>query len=441
MSRVKISKEELFDNDLPPLCMICGVKKATSQVPHTARYVGFPANLFGLLGKYLLASTKWSMKVMVCDSCKPGFMAERVFSDLWKTAHLMGLLGIGYYLATDPAGMPENLKIPGGLLVAALFLEVIHFWTLGRNKSVRCLGIERHFVSFEFPNGQWGVAYATHKRESEIEKNRKRPTSLNPPSTTTTPPVAPAAAPTPPVTPPQFTPDPSPIASPTLPPATDPANAPSLDDFFNEPPPPGAPLVSNDVPNPAAPAGPVITHASEDLNFIAFEGSELAQIPDELPDLFKVIKLGDTDLLEDALRKGADVNELLPNGMNGLHVAALAGVMQVADLLIRCGLSPNSEMASGLTPLHLAVQSNSQNLVGLMLAKKGNPNHANAQGRTPLHWVVAVEDTRLEPKARLQIAKMLRRAGADITLPDHEGKTPADLARFTGDTMLISSLV
>jgi hypothetical protein len=435
LSRVKISKDELRDNHLPNLCMICGKNPPTSQVPHVARYVGFPANLFGLLGKYLLAFKKWPMKVMVCDNCKPGFMGERVFSDLWKMIHLIALIGIGYYLFTDPGGIPANLFIPGCMLLAVVVLETIHFWAIGKKSSIRILGIDRHFVSFEFPNGHWGVAYTTHKRDLDKDQMRRRPPNLAPPTAANT--QAPAAFDAP-----QASPHPAPPVAPPpgAPQVTDPSGKASLDDFFTEPTPPGAPIPPPDMANPGAPAAPVITHASEDLNMIAFEGSELAFIPDDLPDLFKVIKLGDTDLLEDALRKGADVNETLPNGMNGLHVAALAGVMQVADLLIRCGLSPNSEMANGQTPMHLAVQSNSQNLVGIMLAKKGNPNHQNAQGRTPLHWCAAVKDGRLEPHHRLQIAKMLRRGGADVTLKDHEGKTPTELAGLTGDTMLADAL-
>jgi ankyrin repeat protein len=173
---------------------------------------------------------------------------------------------------------------------------------------------------------------------------------------------------------------------------------------------------------------------------VAFEGSELAVIPDDLPDLFKAVKLADSDLVEKALREGADVNEILPNGMNALHVSALVGDMQVTDMLIRLGLSPNGEMAGGLTPMHLAVQSNKPNLLGMMLAKKGDPNHRNAQGRTPLHWCAAVKDNRLDPKARLQIAQILRQGGGDVSIQDQTGKTPIDLARETGDTMLVAGL-
>jgi ankyrin repeat protein len=439
LSRVKISKEEMFDKHLPTLCMVCGKNQATARVPHVARKVGFPANLFGLMGKYLLASKRWKMEVIVCDQCKAGFKNERVLSDLWKTVHLFALIGIGYYLYTDPGGMPKNLMVPGIMLLAVLVLETIHFFAIGKKNAIRLLDIEKHFVSFEFPNGRWGVAYTAQKREQGADMNRGRPTPTftPPPAAFDAPPLhTPPASPSPPpVGPPQVSPPPG------APQVTAPTDKPSLDSFFQEPTPPGAPATPPDyLDNPTAPPAPVITHASEDLTMVAFEGSELAFIPEDLPDLFKVIKLGDTDLLEDALGKGADVNETLENGMNGLHVAAIAGVMQVADLLIRRGLSPNSEMANGLTPMHLAVQSNSQNLVGIMLAKKGNPNHPNAQGRTPLHWCAAVKDDRLEPKHRLQIAKMLRRGGGDVTLQDHQGKTPTELAKLTGDTMLVDAL-
>lgn len=404
-------KEELQENDLPMLCMICGTKPAEAKIPHVARYIGFPANLFGLFGKYVLAFKKWPMTVLVCNGCKSGFLSERVFSDIWKSVQLIALIYIGYLLVQEPQGIPENLFIPGLTLLGVLLMEALHFWTLGRKNAIRVINIEKYFVSFEFPNGHWGVAYTSHRREMDADTKHKRPVpNLAPPA-----PASPFDAPPPP------------------------AGGIHLDDpvFPAEAPPPGAPVTSDIT---AGPGGPVITHASEDLSMIAFEGSELAFIPEELPDLFKTVKLADSDLLEGALRSGGDVTEVLPNGMNALHVAALVGDMQVTDMLIRLGLSPNSEMAGGLTPMHLAVQSNKPNLLGLMMSKKGDPNHQNAQGRTPLHWCAAVKDDRLEPKARLQIAQILRRGGGDVSLRDHQGKTPADLARETGDTMLLEAL-
>ena len=359
------------------------------------------------------------MTVLVCDDCKSSFLAERVFSNIWKTVQFIALCYVGYLVVEEPQGIPQNLYIPGGMLLGVFILETLHFWTLGRKNAIRVTNIERHFVSFEFPNGHWGVAYTSHRRDTDADNKKKRPTpNLAPP--------APA----------------SPFDSPA--PATDvPFDAPlpppggvQIGEVA-EAPPPGAPITSY---TSGTAGGPVITHAAEDLNMVAFEGSELAVIPEELPELFKAVKLADSDLVEKALRGGADVNELLSNGMNALHISSLVGDMQVTDMLIRLGLSPNSEMAGGLTPMHLAVQSNKPNLLGMMMAKKGDPNHKNAQGRTPLHWCAAVKDDRLEPKARLQIAQILRRGGGDVSIQDQTGKTPLDWARETGDTMLVEGL-
>lgn len=420
MARVKIMKEELAENDLPMLCMICGTQKPTAQIPHVARYIGFPANLFGIFGKYVLAFKKWPMTVLVCDGCKSNFLAERVFSDIWKLVQFVALCYVGYLVVQEPQGIPQNLYIPAGMLLGVFILETLHFWTLGRKSAIRVTNIERHFVSFDFPNGHWGVAYTSHRRDMDADNKHKRPT-------------------------PNLAPPASPFDSP----------APATDSPFDAPlPPPGGVQIGDvappaEAPPPGAPVtsytsgsggGPVVTHAAEDLTMVAFEGSELAVIPEELPDLFKAVKLADSDLVQKALREGADVNEVLPNGMNPLHISVLVGDMQVTDMLIRLGLSPNGEMAGGLTPMHLAVQSNKPNLIGMMLAKKGDPNHRNAQGRTPLHWCAAVKDDRLDPKARLQIAQILRRGGGDVSIQDQTGKTPVDLARETGDTMLVTGL-
>ena len=163
------------------------------------------------------------------------------------------------------------------------------------------------------------------------------------------------------------------------------------------------------------------------------EGDDNARIPSDLTEFLVAVKEGDFDKVETLLSTGTDVKEALPNGMNGLHISCIAGLMQLADLLIRRGIDVNCEMANGLTPMHVAVQSNNQGMVGLLLAKKGNPNKPNHEGRTAVHWCAAVRDTRLDPNNRFKMANVLLKGGADITAKDKDGKTPAELANEGGE--------
>lgn len=379
MSRVKIQKLEIWDNDLPTVCMICGVNPGQTKSDTTAVHVPFPLSLLGIFGK-LISPRKIPFPIVTCNGCKQGYDNEENMTKVFGTLYFLAFLSIFYPVSTRE---PKDALVPAIFYIIVMILHGLYFWTIGKKYAVRCVGMDHGNVAFEFPGGMWGVAYTTYRREKADRRLGRSPAQQ-----------APAAA--------------APVDQ--------------------GPPPPGAPNLGG-----GAPSGPAV-EAKSGGGGIPLDCDNMARVPDSgLTEFLVAVKEGDIDKVTRMLNEGADTFECLPNGMNGLHIACVSGLMQMADLMIKRGIDANSEMDGGLTPMHLAVQSNNQSMVGLLLAKKGNPNYKNHQGLTPLHWCGAVRDERLDPTNRFKMAQILVKGGGDIKVKDKMGRTPADIANEGGE--------
>ena len=161
------------------------------------------------------------------------------------------------------------------------------------------------------------------------------------------------------------------------------------------------------------------------------ENEERVQLPAELPVLHEAVRVGDAEKVASQLRPGR-IDQSGPGGLTPLQVAAISGVMQVADLLIRKGAVVDTPCEGGLTALYFAIQNNNANLVGLLLSRGASLSHRDDFGRTPLHWACAVPSPRLDGQARLRMVQMLLSKGADREAQDHQGKTAMQLAVEAG---------
>lgn len=378
-SRVKIQKLEIWDNDLPTVCMICGVKPGQTKADTTAVHVPFPLSLLGILGK-LISWKKIPFPVVTCNECKSGYDNEENMTKVWGTLYTLAFFSLFYPVSTRTG---KDILVPILFYFIVALLHGLYFWTIGKKYAVRCVGMDHGNVAFEFPGGMWGVAYTTYRREKADRRLGRAPGSV---------PVH--------------------------------ATAPSE----QGPPPAGAPNLGG-----AVPGGSAAPEPKSGGGGIPLECDTMARIPDSLPEFLTAVKEGDMDKVTRLLNEGADAFECLQNGMNALHIACVSGLMQMADLMIKRGVDANSEMDGGLTPMHLAVQSNNQSMVGLLLAKKGNPNYKNHAGLTPLHWCAAVRDDRLDPTNRFKMAQILVKGGGDISVRDKQGRTPADIANEGGE--------
>lgn len=161
------------------------------------------------------------------------------------------------------------------------------------------------------------------------------------------------------------------------------------------------------------------------------EWTGLVNLPADLPGPHEATRVGDAEKVAAMLRPGK-VDVKGPGGLTPLHVAAISGVMQVADMLLKKGANIDDACDGGLTALYFAIQSNNGNLVGLLLQRGANLNARNEQGRTPLHWACAAPSERLEGQARVRMVQMLLSKGADPEAQDNDGCTPAQLAEKAG---------
>ena len=126
--------------------------------------------------------------------------------------------------------------------------------------------------------------------------------------------------------------------------------------------------------------------------------------------------LGNVDIVNVLLAKGAPLDAFGDKEMTALHHAASQGHADITRLLLEKGAEANAQDSYQSTPLHLAVFRGHAAVVNELLAKNTDINAQNKNGKTPLH--LAVEWNRTE------IMKKLLAKGANPNIPDELGKTP-----------------
>ena len=114
-------------------------------------------------------------------------------------------------------------------------------------------------------------------------------------------------------------------------------------------------------------------------------------------------------MCEILLAEGADANiGSTTNGGRALHNAACHGSTTCVRLLLRAGADVNARSNSGGTPLHNASDKGHVNAVKLLIVAAGaNLEARNRRGTTPLRFAII--------KGRREVALTLLRAGAAVT--------------------------
>lgn len=140
----------------------------------------------------------------------------------------------------------------------------------------------------------------------------------------------------------------------------------------------------------------------------------------------------DLTAAEILLSRGADIEAISGDGRTPLHLAAQAGSIEIAQLLIDRGADITRNLGGG-TPLHFAARQSSTNIAELLIGHGADINARDNDQETPLHCAALLGS---ESNAKLLIDR-----GADINMQDADGETPLHIAALHGRDKIVEYLL
>uniref|UniRef100_A0ABD2XR05 PRANC domain-containing protein n=1 Tax=Trichogramma kaykai TaxID=54128 RepID=A0ABD2XR05_9HYME len=147
------------------------------------------------------------------------------------------------------------------------------------------------------------------------------------------------------------------------------------------------------------------------------------------------------------LRRGANPNSVNTKGQTPLHI--LCEKNQRANLLklffklideIEKTVQIDVRDNEGNTPLHLAISGGNAKMVQWLLIRGADPSLANAEGLTPLHIICQRFENRDLLKLFFKLIDEIEKT-VQIDVRDNEGNTPLHLAIFSGNALMVKSLL
>lgn len=108
--------------------------------------------------------------------------------------------------------------------------------------------------------------------------------------------------------------------------------------------------------------------------------------------LFYAIDANDTILVREAIKGGAQLDVILPNGETPLTFALKKGKPSLVEAILNASCDPDMPNDKGQRPVHIAINDKNKSAVFFLLAKGANLNVKNQQGLTPLLQALELED-------------------------------------------------
>ncbi|XP_056019552.1 ankyrin-2-like isoform X15 [Ostrea edulis] len=95
-------------------------------------------------------------------------------------------------------------------------------------------------------------------------------------------------------------------------------------------------------------------------------------------------KEGHIDIVQELLKRGANVEAATKKGNTALHIASLAGHLNIVKLLVDNGAKYDVQAHVGFTPLYMAAQEGHADVVKYLLSSGANQSLSTKDGFTPL---------------------------------------------------------
>lgn len=110
-----------------------------------------------------------------------------------------------------------------------------------------------------------------------------------------------------------------------------------------------------------------------------------------LTQLYRAARHGNTSLVKQLLRKGADPNKTTDCGFTPLHIAAFWGEVEIVQMLLQAGADPKLCNGKGWTPLHSAALGagleGRRRVIELLISNGAEISAKDSHGWTPKDYV------------------------------------------------------